>query len=173
MDADGFKVDFTQRSPAGHSVRRHDTAAGDGPWGVAALHALLADLYQAAKTAKADALVVTHTPHPAFADVCDMLRLNDVLERDTHAAVVPLDDQMRVRRAIVRAVMPSHLIDTDQWPMLDVAQWRAYVAAQAEGGVPALYYAERIDRSGEPLTADDLARVADSWRAYRGLRQDR
>lgn len=174
VDADGFKVDFTQRAPAGHSVRRHGaggTAAADAPWGVAALHALLGDLYRAAKAAKPDALVVTHTPHPAFADVCDMVRLNDVLERDTAGRVVPLADQMRVRRAIARAALPGHLVDTDQWPMLDRAQWRDYVAAQAEGGVPALYYAERVDRSGEPLTPDDLALVAGSWAAYRaGLR---
>ncbi|WP_282944983.1 hypothetical protein [Cellulomonas endometrii] len=180
IDADGFKVDFTQRSPAGHAVHRHAAAAGtepgvprpDGPWGAAALHALLHDLYRAAKAAKPDALVVTHTPHPAFADVCDMVRLNDVLERDTDAAVVPLADQMRVRRSIARAALPGHLVDTDQWPMLDVAQWRDYVAAQAEGGVPALYYAERVDRSGEPLTPADLALVADGWRAYRAALAD-
>jgi hypothetical protein len=168
VDADGFKVDFTQRAPAGHHLRPGSGPAdAAGPWGVAALHALLGDLYRAAKAAKPDALVVTHTPHPAFADVCDMVRLNDVLERDTRAAVVPLADQMRVRRRIAEAALPGHLVDTDQWPMLDVAQWREYVAAQAEGGVPALYYAERIDRSGEPLTAADLALVADAWRAYR------
>jgi hypothetical protein len=33
--------------------------------------------------------------------------------------------------------------------------------------VPALYYAERIDGSGEELTADDLALVAETWRRYR------
>lgn len=167
VDADGFKVDFTQRAPAGHTVHPHAGADPGAPWGVAALHALLADLYAAAKAAKPDALVVTHTPHPAFADVCDMVRLNDVLERDTAHRVVPLADQMRVRRAIATAALPGHLVDTDQWPMLDAAQWRAYVAAQSEGGVPALYYAERIDRSGEALGADDLALVADAWRAYR------
>jgi hypothetical protein len=168
VDADGFKVDFTQRAPTGHHLRPGSGRVDDGaPWGVAALHALLGDLYRAAKAAKPDALVVTHTPHPAFADVCDMVRLNDVLERDTRARVVPLADQMRVRRRIARTVLPGHLVDTDQWPMLDVAQWREYVAAQAEDGVPALYYAERIDRSGEELTPADLGLVADAWRAYR------
>jgi hypothetical protein len=172
VDADGFKIDFTQRAPAGHAVRRHDAADADpaDPWGVAALHALLADLYRAAKDTKPDALVITHTPHPAFADVCDMVRLNDVLERDTGGAIVSLAEQMRVRRAIVRSVMPHHLVDTDQWPMLDAAQWRDYVAAQAEDGVPALYYAERIDRSGEALTSADLATVREVWTAYRTAR---
>ncbi|GIG26686.1 hypothetical protein [Cellulomonas denverensis] len=168
LDADGFKVDFTQRGPAGHALRPGDgTDPCAGPWGVAAVHALLADLYRAAKDAKPDALVVTHTPHPAFADVCDMVRLNDVLERDTRGVLVPLADQMRVRRRIAGAMLPGHLIDTDQWPMTDLAQWREYVGAQAEGGVPALYYAERMDRSDEQLTADDLALVAQLWQEYR------
>ena len=54
-----------------------------------------------------------------------------------------------------------------------MAQWRAYVAAQGRLGVPALYYVEWIDRSGEELTAADLALVADSWRAYRTCRAGR
>lgn len=170
VDADGFKVDFTQRAPAGHGLRR---PGGGGGWGIALLHHLLAELYAAAKAAKPDALVVTHTPHPGFGDVCDMVRLNDVLERDTAGRVVPLAEQLRVRRAIVRQTLPGHLVDTDQWPMLDAAQWRDYVAAQAEGGVPALYYAERIDRSREELGPDDLALVARVWRDYRAGRGPR
>ncbi|GIG29566.1 hypothetical protein [Cellulomonas marina] len=171
VDADGFKVDFTQRSPAGHGLRRAAGVGPDAPWGVAGLHALLALLHDAAKAAKPDALLVTHTPHPGFADVTDMVRLNDVLERDPAGAVAPLADQLRARAAVVAAVLPHHLVDTDQWPMLDRAQWRAYVAAQAGLGVHALYYAERIDRSGEPLTADDLALVARTWAEYRASRR--
>ena len=63
--------------------------------------------------------------------------------------------------------MPNHPIDTDQWPIPDRAGWRDYVAAQAELGVPALYYVERIDGSGEELSEDDLALVARTWRTYR------
>jgi hypothetical protein len=33
--------------------------------------------------------------------------------------------------------------------------------------VPALYYLEAIDNSGEPLGDDDLALVRDSWASYR------
>ena len=54
--------------------------------------------------------------------------------------------------------------------MPDRAQWRSYVAAQAALGVPALYYAERIDRTQEPLRDDDLALVAATWRTYRAQR---
>lgn len=166
LDADGFKVDFTQRAPAGTGLRRPGAPEG-APWGIAALHALLRALYLAAKAAKPDALVITHTPHPGFADVTDMIRLNDVLERDPRGAAVPPADQLAFRHAVAHASMPNHLIDTDQWPMPDLQAWRDYVRAQPALGVPALYYAERIDGSGEQLAGADLALVADSWRAYR------
>jgi hypothetical protein len=169
LDADGFKVDFTQRAPAGRGLRRPGAPA-DAPWGIAALHGMLDTLYRAAKAAKPDALVVTHTPHPGFGDVCDMIRLNDVLERDPTGAVVPAVDQLMFRHAVVAATLPHHLVDTDQWPIADRSQWRAYVTAQSRLGVPALYYADRIDRSGEQLTDDDLALVARTWRRYRADR---
>ncbi|WP_034608972.1 hypothetical protein, partial [Cellulomonas sp. URHD0024] len=164
LDADGLKIDFTQRSPSGAAVRR---PGGGGPWGVAALHVLLRRAYVAAKRAKPDALVVTHTPHPSFGDVCDMVRLDDLLESDPLGARVPAAGQAAVRAATVAACLPTHLVDTDQWPMTSLAEWREYVVQQAAWGVPALYYAERIDRSGEPLEHEDLALVASSWATYR------
>lgn len=166
LDADGFKVDFTQRAPAGRALRRPG-ATPEAPWGIAALHQMLDTLYRAAKGVKADALVVTHTPHPGFGDVCDMIRLNDLLDRDPYGQVVPAVNQLVFRHAVVTASLPGHLIDTDQWPMADLAQWRAYVRTQSRLGVPALYYAERIDRSGEELTEQDLALVERTWRDYR------
>ena len=45
-------------------------------------------------------------------------------------------------------------------------QWHAYSAAQGLLGVPALYYVEGIDTSGEPLTHADLVSVARSWARY-------
>jgi hypothetical protein len=169
LDADGFKVDFTQRAPSGRTLLRPG-AEGDAPWGMAALHRMLGTLYRAAKAAKPDALVVTHTPHPGFGDVCDMVRLNDILERDPSGRIVPAADQLVYRHAVVAASLPHHLVDTDQWPIADLAGWRAYVSAQAGLGVPALYFAERLDRSGEELTGDDLALVASTWAAYRAGR---
>jgi hypothetical protein len=166
VDADGLKIDFTQRAPTGRLLRRPG-APDDAPWGIAALHAMLRTIYRAAKAAKHDALVVTHTPHPGFADVTDMIRLNDVLERDPQGAMVPAVDQLAFRHAVVAQSLPGHPVDTDQWPLADRATWRSYVAAQGTFGVPALYYVERIDGSGEELTAEDLARVAAFWRTYR------
>lgn len=166
LDADGFKIDFTQRAPAGRSLLRPGATAG-APWGIAALHQMLDTLYRAAKAVKPDALVVAHTPHPGFGDVCDMIRLNDMLERDPWGRVVPAVDQLAFRQAVVAAVLPDHFVDTDQWPIANLAQWHSYVEKQSRLGVPALYYAERIDRSGEVLTKRDLALVACTWREYR------
>jgi hypothetical protein len=178
LDADGFKVDFTQRTPTGQALRRPG-ACPDAPWGIAALHALLGTLYRAAKQAKSDALLITHTPHPGFGDVSDLLRLNDILARDPSGAPVPPADQLAFRHAVVAHSMPQHPVDTDQWPIDDHDGWRGYVRAQARLGVPSLYYAEYLheseprpfgggrDRRGAELTADDLALVAETWREYR------
>jgi hypothetical protein len=184
-DADGFKVDFSARTPSGPGLRSH----GDS-WGVDLLHRLLAILYDEAKRVKPDALVMTHTPNPAFCDVTDMIRLNDV---NTRAPVVP---QMTHRARVVAAACPELLIDTDNWPMADPESFRAYVAAQPGLGVPSLYYATHVDRlppwtkerthvgwerylqlraeagrppieriaSREPLSAEDYRLVADAWR---------
>ena len=161
FDADGFKVDFTQRAPSGESLR-----ATPGPWGIAGVHALLGALHGAAKATKPDALVVAQTPHPSFADVCDMVRLNDLLERAPDGSRVDVVEQLRFRAAVARAALPGHLVDTDQWPMPSREQWHGYTAAQGLLGVPALYYVEGIDTSGEPLTREDLVAVARSWARY-------
>ncbi|SDS93362.1 alpha-amylase family protein [Microlunatus soli] len=161
LDADGFKIDFTQRTPSGTGMH------GTGPWGVAGLHRLLATLADAAKNSKPDALIITHTVNPLFADVTDMIRLNDITERDPGGVPVPVPQQMRMRQLIARSVLPDLPIDTDQWPMPNLEQWLDYTALQPDLGVPALYYTDLIDNSGEPIGDDHLRLVADSWRRYR------
>lgn len=162
LDADGLKVDFTQRAPSGRWL-----TGADGPWGIAGLHVLLEHIMSAAHAAKDDALVITHAVHPSFADVGDMVRTNDVLERDVTGAPVSQARQVRVRADIVRRSQPGVLIDTDQWPMPNRAAWLDYSDAQAQLGVPALYYVERIDNSGEKIEARDLERIATGWKEYR------
>ena len=159
LDADGLKVDFTQRAPSGASLVGH----GD-EWGLALLHRLLRTIYDGAKAAKPDALVITHTPHPSFGDVCDMVRLNDVLDSDPSGAPVPAVDQLLYRHAVVSRAMPDHLIDTDQWPMQTRADWLGYAERQAGLGVPSLYYVEAIDNSREEISGADLEQVARWWR---------
>lgn len=171
LGADGLKVDFTQRAPSGASLQRAvDADVSDGAWGAAALHLLLRTIYTAAKTAKSDALVIAHAVHPAFGDCADMIRTNDVLERDLDGRIVPVADQLRARADIVARSLPRHLIDTDQWPMPDRAEWLRYAAAQIDLGVPALYYAESIDNSGEPIEDADLAEIGRLWARYRAGR---
>ncbi len=172
VDADGFKVDFTQRGPSGRSlISAGDHCRGDGVWGMAALHRLLATLRDATKSGKADALVVTHAVDPRFRDVTDMIRLNDVLKRDPSGVPVPVVAQLRFRSDVVAAAMPGVPVDTDQWPMPDKQQWLSYVAEQPRHGVPALYYVDALDRSGEELDAVDLQQVAHTWETYRKQRR--
>lgn len=153
LDADGLKIDFTARTPSGHALEAH----GPG-WGIALLHALLAVVYAAAKAAKADALIVTQTPHPAFVDVADMIRLNDMI--GGHESVVP---QMRFRAEVTRSACEDLLIDTDDWRVPSLAAWREYLAVKPELGVPSLYYATHIDATGEPLEQEDYHLLRTVW----------
>jgi hypothetical protein len=165
LDADGLKIDFTARTPSGASLSTY----GDG-WGIALLHDLLAIVYAAAKEAKPDALVITHTPHPAFVDVADVIRLNDMLRLDDHGpppAVVP---QMRFRAAVVRAACPELLIDTDDWSAPNLDQWRRYLAEKPLLGIPSLYYADSLDSTGEELGADDYRALRTTWAEWRERR---
>lgn len=157
LDADGLKIDFTARTPSGQALTSH----GPG-WGIALLHELLAVVYEAAKEAKADALLLTQTPHPAFADVADMIRLNDMI--GGHDSVLP---QMRFRAEVTAAALPELLIDTDDWRVPSLAAWREYLEAKPELGVPSLYYATHVDATGEELELRDyhlLRSVWDRWR---------
>ena len=158
LDADGLKVDFTARTPTGRAL----TSSG-GTSGIAALHELLAVVYAAAKEAKPDALVITHTPHPSFVDVTDMIRLNDMISGDV---VV----QMAARAEIVRAACPELPIDTDDWRVPNKREWRAYLERKPEIGVPSLYYATHIDSTGEELDEDDYAALRRVWSAWKERR---
>jgi hypothetical protein len=162
LDADGLKVDFTARTPAGAALE----LAGDS-WGIALLHELLRVVYAAAKDAKPDALVITQTPHPGFVDVTDMIRLNDMLRLDDPGPLPPVLPQMRHRAAITAAACPELLIDTDDWTIPDKRTWRAYVEEKLELGVPSLYYATRLDLTGEELDDDDFAALRASWQRWR------
>ncbi|QIG40047.1 hypothetical protein G5T42_11605 [Microbacterium sp. 4R-513] len=165
IDADGFKVDFTQHAPSGHTLR--SAPDSDGVWGIAALHRLVGRLHSAAHRIKPDALVVTHTVHPSFADVTDMVRTNDVLEHDVAGRPVPVAAQLRARQEIVATTLPGHPVDTDQWPMPNRDEWLEYAHAQTRFGVPALYYLERVGEGDEPIDAQHLAAIGRTWADYR------
>jgi hypothetical protein len=156
LAADGLKVDFTARTPSGLALRHH------GPhWGAALLHRLLELVYRAAKAARPDALVVTHTPNPAFADVTDMLRLNDAVMLDAPDPSTDVVAHLAYRAAVVAAACPGVPVDTDGWAMPDRAQWRRWLAVAPRLGVPSLYYADTV--AGEPLCDADYAVIRASW----------
>jgi hypothetical protein len=162
LGADGLKIDFTADTPSGEGLRAH----GDR-WGIALLHQLLDTVHRAAHAARTDALVITHTPHPAFADVTDMLRLNDMLRLDDPDPYAPVVPQMRMRAAVAAAACPGTPVDTDDWCAPDRAQWRAYTAIKDQLGVPALYVATHLDRTGEPLEEVDYAVLRRLWARWR------
>ncbi|HEY0517887.1 MAG TPA: hypothetical protein VGC84_00230 [Ilumatobacteraceae bacterium] len=168
LGADGLKIDFTARTPVGRALSQH----GSG-WGIALLHDLLSIVYAAAKRADPEALVITQSPHAAFADVTDMVRLNDMLRLDDPGAMLRgavLIRQMRYRAQVVAATDPDVLIDTDDWATPDLETWRAYLTVKPQLGVPSLYYSSHIDISGEPLTDDDYERVRLTWDEWRSRR---
>jgi hypothetical protein len=165
IDADGLKLDFTAASPSGRGLASH----GDR-WGIALLHELLSIVYLAAKEAKPDALLITHTPHPAFADVSDMLRLNDMLRLDDEGPTPAVVPQMRHRARVIRAACPELPIDTDDWCAPDLDTWREYVEVKPQLGVPALYYATHLDATGERLTPGDYDALRRTWSAWAASR---
>ena len=111
--------------------------------------------------------MVTHTPHPAFTDVTDMVRLNDMLRLDDPDPWAPIVPQMRLRAAVAAAACPQLLVDTDDWCAPDRAQWRAYAQVKTELGVPALYVSTEVDRTGEPLEEQDYALLRRQWERWR------
>jgi hypothetical protein len=127
----------------------------------------LAIISDAARAAKPDALVMTHTANPYLADLVDMLRLNDVAGlMDTQASIVA---DMRHRVRLARAASPWWLLDADNWPC------STYIAAQGSGefGVPSLYHAERLGwgPTNEPLDDEDYAAIRTAWATYRHARR--
>jgi hypothetical protein len=154
-DADGFKIDFTARIPAGPGLNIHGNT-----WGLELMRLYLSILHSEAKRIKPDALIMTHTPHPYLEDVIDMIRLNDINGgRD-------VKESMTHRARVAAIACPQLSIDTDDWPMPDKAAWRAYTRLQPDLGVPSLYYVTHIDASGEALDAEDYQLIRESWARY-------
>ena len=155
-NADGFKIDFTARIPAGPGLNIH----GDS-WGLELMRLYLSILHSEAKRIKPYALIMTHTPHPYLQDVVDMIRLNDINGgRD-------VNESMTHRARVASIACPQLSIDTDDWPMPNKAAWRAYTQLQPELGVPSLYYVTHIDSTGEALDAEDYQLIREAWARYR------
>jgi hypothetical protein len=161
-DADGFKIDFTARIPAGPNLNIH----GD-IWGLELMRLYLSILHAEAKHIKPDALIMAHTPHPYLEDVVDMIRLNDINRASD------VNQAMTHRARVAASTCPKLSIDTDDWPMPDKSAWRAYTRLQPELGVPSLYYVTHIDSTGEALDAEDYRLIRESWAQYRDSQRNK
>ncbi len=156
LGADGLKVDITHSTALASGYRTHRPA-----WGNGLLHRLLREAYQAVKEVRPRAMVESHAANAYFRDTCDVLRLNDLASN--RASVV---EEMAHRARIARAAGFT-LVDTDGWAVSTRAALLEYVEAQPGLGIPALYYATRVDRSGERLRAAAYGRIAAAWDRYR------
>ncbi|GIG90712.1 alpha-amylase family protein [Plantactinospora endophytica] len=170
LDADGLKIDFTGRTPSGTGLRH----AGPS-WGFDLLHELLGVVHRTAKRVKPGSLIVTHTPDPGFLDVTDMLRLNDVLHLDHPLGRTPppgiagsaVVAQMTYRARVVRSACPELPVDTDGWCLPDQRALVAYAEVAPALGVPALYYADRLDFDPDPISPAAWSALERTWAAYR------
>lgn len=192
LNADGFKLDFTQCVPSESDrfvsrmphffglINDNDDELSyprlaDGReslittyepiWGVEMLRRYLFNIRNLAKKIKQDAMIMTHTANPAFADLVDVLRLNDLDGQCDDVLGV-----MTARAKIAEICSPHWLIDTDDDLMMDKERWRAYAELQPSLGIPDTYYATGIAQSQEELDADDLTRLREIWDEYRAGR---
>lgn len=189
LNADGLKIDFTQNIPSERGQYRNYLSTslallnesnpeyifpklGDarseliqtcgGLWGVELLRAYLHVLYTNMKAVKPDAMLMAHTANPYFAEVVDVLRLNDL--DGTSPDVLGI---MGNRAVIAKMCNPDWLIDTDNDLMVDKAMWRSYISLQAQIGIPDTYYLWGIATSDEQLNEGDYAHIRKVWEDYR------
>lgn len=188
LNADGFKIDFTQNTPSesgrftGYinnfwglinednarylypplSQRTELIKTHSSKWGVEILKAYIRLIYQSMKKYKPDSMLITHTANPYFAEVVDVLRLNDLDgECDDVLGV------MSNRAKIAKMCSKNWLIDTDNDLMVDKARWRAYIKLQPQLGIPDTYYASAIANSLETFDESDYELLRQIWRDYR------
>ena len=189
LNADGLKIDFTQNLPSERGRFRNYLSTSwalineendqyqyppldddrqeliqtyGSLWGVELLRALLATVYQAMKAAKPESVLIAHTANPYFADVVDILRLNDL--DGSSANVLEI---MRNRACIAHLCNPDWLIDTDNDLMLNKASWRQYIQLQPQLGIPDTYYLWAIAASQELLGPEEIDLLKQTWSAYR------
>jgi len=177
LNADGFKIDQLRRQPM--EVDWRDQAPSQqgyrrkrkpkfklhrDNWGAELLKDLQEDIYRAAKAVKRDALVNSSTAHPYFHRTLDQLRLHDIeyVGGDCFEA-------MKARADLVKAALPHHLIDADDWIHGDYDKWMDYTLRSHLLGVPCIFYSEHFmlerGKTTRPIPMRDLRRIAKAWKA--------
>jgi len=160
-DADGFKLDFTGDLPRGRGYH----PACPGLWGMELLRDYVALIHEAMREAKPDAVLETHCANPYFADLTEMLRLNDLF--GPREDVRPM---MEFRATMARLAHPGCPIDTDNSPFISATSWRDYLRYQPRLGVPSLYTLSHMEMGygGQPQQV-----IAPEWfDELRGIWQD-
>ena len=161
LDADGFEFDYTHFIPFERGFKPSD-GVDHVTWGAEMVHELLALYYEAAKKAKSDALVISHTFNPYFNDIVDMLRMQDIYT-DNDSIV----EQMTHRAKMAQISCPGVLIHTDQHPMPSLKAWREYAKFQPKIGNPCLYYVTGIETTYEPFENEDFDLLKRTWSEHR------
>jgi hypothetical protein len=173
FNADGFKVDgltFGPRYP--DDDKNTDIEMHGEKYGCELLYRLQKEIYDAAKSAKPDALINSSTVHPYFYDAFDMVRLHDLNKSD-----VDVFTAMKARADLSRAALPHKLIDADDWVHDNYQEWMSYTRNSYKIGVPCIFYAEHyvnvkddyLDTNrGNPVVftipLEDLRSIGDSWK---------
>lgn len=152
-NADGIKLDWLF-IPSGKGHKLH----GD-IWGVEFFKSFVKQIYEAAKAVKSDALVITHTANPYFAECTDMIRLNDISDRSREIV-----SMMTHRQKIAHAACPQALIDCDNSCAPTHTEWIEYMKAQPILGVPSCYFLTAVDGTMEPITDEDWDELSSIWR---------
>lgn len=191
LDADGFKIDFTQNTPSEDGIFRcylnsfwglinetndkhlYDKSQSrneyikthSAKWGVEILRKYIENIYITMKQVKADSMLITHTANPYFNDIVDVLRLNDIDGESDNVLEI-----MRNRYFIASMSCDKWLIDTDNDLMINKQRWRDYTKLQPSLGIPDTYYCEYIATSGEKFDEKDYQLLRDVWRKYRNTR---
>ncbi len=158
LNADGIKYDWTNGAPVAPGYRLYGRA-----WGIELLKLYTKLLYDSAKAAKPDSLIITHTANPYFAECTDMIRLNDI-----YVGCREVADMMRHRQRIARMACPHALIDCDNSSAPDHTEWLEYMRVQPELGVPSLYFLTGFDGTLERITDEDWEMLAPIWRTGDG-----
>lgn len=145
--ADGYDAD---------GLRLTDVAPLDGC--VGRLQQRLAAVRAAIKGAKPDALLIAPTVNPYFAHLVDMVTLGGL--HSDRESVLPM---LRHRADLARLASPGWLLAVSDEGVPSLTAWQEVIAVAPEFGVPVLSHAEGLPVPREPLTRDDLAKVAAEW----------
>lgn len=135
LNADGLKVDGTNRIPVGPDIKTHQNK-----YGYELQYEYLKIVYESARCAKSDALVSLFTANPYYRDVCNIVRLGDLYSLYGRPV-----DTLNQRAQVVKIAMAGKRIDTDGNFQFSLAtDFVPELEEQARLGIPTIYHAEYV-----------------------------